>query len=118
MEMAAQLEGPIVDSIWEAFLISWHAKIAPLTCSDLSAADYPPPTYQEKSFADLLTVEGTFRLPELAQVDKSLKEHVGGDPQFDIDLAGEMHRMNATLTPTERETEPERVANHLSKHCR
>lgn len=103
----AQVEGPIVDSLWETFLISWHATILPLNCTQDSAAKHALPTYQEQSFDELLTKEGTFRLPERAAVDTSLKELVGGSPHYDKDLAGEIHRLNATLTPQpENETEP------------
>ena len=113
--MAAQWEGPIVDSLWEAFVISWHADIAPLNCTNDSAALHKSCTFAETSFDKLLTDDGKFRLPEQSAVDRSLQEHVGGNPHWDMDLAGEMHRLNTTLTPQGEQTEPELVAKHLSK---
>ena len=112
----AQVEGPIVDSLWEAFIISWHANIAPLKCAEETAAQHPPPTYQEASFDALLDNDGMFRLPEHASVDRSLQLHNGGDPHWDKDLAGEIFRLHANLTPeSPQDSYMSLVSKHLSK---
>lgn len=116
VEMMTQLEGPIVDSLWETFIISWHNAISPLPCINERAADKTPPTFQEESFKNLLTPEGLFRLPETKPSDSSLLEHVGGDPHYDVDVAGEVMRMHSVLSPSNAtETQPQIVARHLSK---
>ncbi|KAI9715716.1 MAG: hypothetical protein M1828_000731 [Chrysothrix sp. TS-e1954] len=115
VEMMAQLEGPIVDSLWETFLLSWHNSIQPLNCINERAADKPAPTFLQESFKDLLTPEGIFKLPDVKQYDSSLPEHMPGDPQYDVDVAGEINRMHSMLSPkTADETRPECIARHLN----
>ena len=114
--MMAQLEGPIVDGLWESFLVSWHKMIHPICCLNERAADKPMPTFQEESFQKLFTSKGLFRLPERAKPDLNLAPHMGGDPHYDTDIAGEIERMHAMLYPRSESDSPSAiVARHLSK---
>lgn len=93
------LEGPIVDSFWETFLISWHNNLEPaLPCRDSQAANKPAPTLQENSFIDLFGPDGKFHAPEKPLGEK-LPEHRSGSPHYDDTVAGEISRMVSTLTP-------------------
>ncbi|KAK5136872.1 hypothetical protein LTR08_001794 [Meristemomyces frigidus] len=115
VEMMSHIEGPIVDSVWETFIISWHNKIAPtLPCLNTTAASAPPPSYQEASFVDIFESNGTFRKPEKA-TDANLPEHMPGEPHYDSSIAGEIDRMRSVLQPQEGESHPDAVARHLNK---
>lgn len=47
LEMCVQLEGPIVDSIYDTALLTWHnAMKPPMPCIATPAAASPPPTFQ------------------------------------------------------------------------
>lgn len=115
MEMMSHLEGPIVDSLWEAFAISWHEAIQPLACVNDEAARNPPPTFQQESFQRLFTQEGLFRVPETQPVDSGLPEHTHEDPHFDVDIAGEVHRLHSTLQPPAGGSIVDSTAHHLNR---
>lgn len=115
LEMMSHLEGPIVDSLWETFLIAWHNKLEPsLPCRDSSAADALPPTYQEAFFPHLFEPDGRFRLPE-KPMEQDLPEHMPNEPHYDDSLAGEIDRMRCTLKPHPEETHVDAVCRHLNK---
>lgn len=113
--MISHLEGPIVDSFWETFLISWHNNLAPpLPCRNMTAANSPPPTLQEPTFLDLFEPDGSFGLPEKPSKE-TLPEHMSGSPHYDDTLAGEVHRIHSVL----HRSDPSRpyvdtVAAHLN----
>ncbi|KAL9535817.1 hypothetical protein SMMN14_00231 [Sphaerulina musiva] len=116
LEMMTHIEGPIVDSIWETFLISWHNKLEPaLPCRATPATTRPPPTYQLEAFTSLFEQDGSFRLPE-RPFDQNLPEHMPGKPHYDDTMHDEIQRMRSTLRPLEP-TEPHvnAVARHLNK---
>ena len=59
MEMAIQLEGPIVDSIYETTLLTWHnAMDPPLPRISSPAASALPPTFASGNHASLFDKEG------------------------------------------------------------
>ena len=114
--MMTQFEGPVVDSLWEAFIISWHARIAPLNCTQMTASETDPPTYQLKSFNELVTEHYTFRLPESMPTGSILEEHMGGNPHYDADIAGQILRLHAKLLyESQNSSELEAISHHLSK---
>lgn len=114
--MLVQYEGPIVDSIWDTFIISWHKGMdPPPPCLDEPAASKPEPTFAQESFRKLFDAKGDFRVPENESKPESLPPHVAGDPHFDPDIAAEIARMRSMLSPTSPgQAWQEIVANHLS----
>lgn len=113
--MISHLEGPIVDSFWETFLISWHNNLEPpLPCRTTLAANGPAPTLQESSFLELFEPDGRFRLPE-KPIEQKLPEHMSGAPHYDDTLAGEIHRMRSVLNPEDPSTPyVDTIAKHLN----
>lgn len=115
-EMMSHLEGPIVDCLWDTFLVSWHKAMTPSPPSvDRTAASLPLPTFQESTFTDMFNEQGQFRKPETGPAEPRIPEHMPGDPHYDDSISGEIHRMHSALSPRNGETPPEIVARHLSK---
>ena len=115
LEMMSHLEGPIVDSLWETFLISWHNKLdPPAPCRDLPAAGKPAPSYQEDSFKHLFDSNDAFRKPEQS-TKADLPEHMPNEPHFDGSIAQEIERMRSVLRPQGSESHADAVARHLNK---
>lgn len=111
----SHLEGPIVDSFWETFLISWHNNLEPaLPCRNILAGSQAPPTLQEQSFLELFESDGRFRFPE-KPAQEMLEEHNSGCPHYDDSLAGEITRMRSVLNP-EDPSRPyvDTIAKHLN----
>jgi phosphatidylserine/phosphatidylglycerophosphate/cardiolipin synthase-like enzyme len=114
-EMMSHIEGPIVDSVWETFLISWHNQLdPPAPCRDTTARAKPPPTFQEASFKNLFEANGAFRVPE-KPLDADLPEHDPGNPHYDSTISAEIDRMRSVLRPREDESHADAVARHLNK---
>lgn len=114
LEMAAQYEGPIVDSLWETFLVSWHNALEPASpCRTSRAADVPPPTYDEFSFKNLFEPDGRFRVPE-KPLDVDMPEHMPSDPHYDDTVGEEIDRMRCTLAPRGDEKHVDVVCRHLN----
>ncbi|KAK3074410.1 hypothetical protein LTR53_003204 [Teratosphaeriaceae sp. CCFEE 6253] len=115
VEMMTHIEGPIVDSVWETFLVSWHIQLdPPVPCRDTTAMSKPPPTYQEATFTQLFEPDGSFRLPE-KPFNNDLPEHMPGDPHYDDTIAGEIDRMRSVLRPRQGESNADVVCRHLNK---
>lgn len=115
----ARLEGPVVDCLWDTFLVSWHnAMSPPPPCLDRTAASLPVPCYEDESFRQLFNAQGQFRVPEEESPAQRLPEHKPNDPHYDDSLADEIRRMHSWLSPqTEGETPPQIIARHLSTFC-
>lgn len=115
LEMMTQVEGAIVDSLREVFLVSWHISIGPLPCVQDSAASMSLPTFKELSFVQLFSPGGAISLAKPGSRDGILPQHNGGDPHYDVDVAAEMRRTHAILIPrTVAESQVDVVARHLS----
>ncbi|KAF2162387.1 hypothetical protein M409DRAFT_69265 [Zasmidium cellare ATCC 36951] len=116
LEMMTHLEGPIVDSLWETFIVSWHNELKPaLPTRTTPAATTSPPTYAEPSFSTLFEPNGTFRLPEKPPPNPSLPEHMPSSPSYDPTIAAEIDRMRSVLNPSSTERYVDAIANHLNK---
>lgn len=115
LEMMSHLEGPIVDSLWDTFLISWHNKFEPpLPCRNSPAANTVPPSYQEEAFKSVFDSDGAFQMPEVAH-SEVLPEHMPGEPHYDDDVSSEIKRIRSVLTPQASESHADAVAKHLNK---
>ena len=123
-EMMAQLEGPVVDSLWDTFLVSWHTAIGSLPCANELASSKPLPTFEDASFAALFDEQGKRIMPDRNLVSspesgetaqsQPLKEHVAGETHWDVDIAAEVERMRQVLLPTNGESQASVVSRHLS----
>lgn len=119
LEMMAQFEGPIVDSLYDMALITWHNPLSPpLPCGKTPAASSPPPTFNDihKALFDsdgkLLQQysynypmpEGTENVGDIAQKATSLTRselplHTSEDPHYDDDISKEVLRSAAGFIP-------------------
>lgn len=115
-EMLVQYEGAIVDSIWDTFIVSWHKALdPPPPYLNEPATGRREPSYMQQSFLDLFDDNGAFRLPETQDPPRDLPPHLGGDPHFDEDVAGEIRRLQCMLAPkTPGQGWQDVIASHLS----
>jgi phosphatidylserine/phosphatidylglycerophosphate/cardiolipin synthase-like enzyme len=120
LEMLVHLEGPIVDSLYDMALISWHKRLNP-----------PLPSHKSPAAQGGLTVpngltNGTVDgggegngisnsvTEHCAQVSESLPEHTADEPHYDDDIAGEVARSQASLAPKPGETHLQAVTRLLN----
>ncbi|KAJ4289420.1 hypothetical protein N0V88_006900 [Collariella sp. IMI 366227] len=94
LEMLIHLEGPIVDSLYDMALISWHKKLDP-----------PPPCL-------VLQASSTGRQQPLPS--ETLPAHTTNDPHYDDDIAGEVARINAALAPMSGQSHLQAVTQLLN----
>ncbi|KAK4099282.1 hypothetical protein N658DRAFT_540783 [Parathielavia hyrcaniae] len=130
LEMLTHLEGPIVDSLYDMALISWHKRMnPPLPSQDSPAArdGQPVSTWDsEEAVADETAStgaengadEGNWPL-ELSTQDHQdtstpLPEHTTEDPHYDDDIAGEVARSRISLAPKPGETHLQAVTRLLN----
>ncbi|CAG7852085.1 SubName: Full=Uncharacterized protein {ECO:0000313/EMBL:EQB58197.1} [Serendipita indica DSM 11827] len=174
LEMACQLEGPIVDSLYDMMLISWCNKLEPpppSISSPAAAGAFParsmtinlmPKEHSGEEAQSCIHMEnggtsdltpkqepvstsvsprqvlhpegnaergGDFRtesylstgesaIPQ-AQIehpstDNSLEEHTVDDPHYDADIAGEVARVQSSVSPKPGLTRVQAVTRHLN----
>ncbi|KAL9087131.1 MAG: hypothetical protein Q9165_006782 [Trypethelium subeluteriae] len=124
LEMMTHLEGPIVDSLYDTALISWGNTLdPPLPSHSTPAAEGGLPAFSQETFQNLNRpdVPETGNARSLAEVTtdgqkESLPEHLPGDPHYDADIAGEVHRMQAAVSPKENENVMESLSRHLNQN--
>lgn len=120
MEMMTHMEGPIVDSLYDMALLTWHEELKPpLPLLDKPATEHVTGlTYETQSFLDLIPDFPNAlvaKAKSLNDAHKRLPAHVAGDPHYDDDIAGEMLRMQSGLTPKPDERLMNLVTEHMSK---
>lgn len=118
--MMTHLEGPIVDSLWDCALISWHHALEPpLPMHDSPAASAPYPTQSEPTFQGIFggntEAAGVGHSITNGTTVADLPEHLPGDPHYDPDIASEVKRMQSVLSPRKGETHMNVVTRHLNK---
>ncbi|CAG7917080.1 unnamed protein product [Penicillium olsonii] len=103
LEMLSHIEGPIVDSFYDAALLSWGKPLEPpFPLLNSPAKDAPISSYgAEQNGA---SENGTDALPELTT--KS--------PHYDQDLHHEARRVNGSIHPLQNETPTQAVSRHLN----
>jgi phosphatidylserine/phosphatidylglycerophosphate/cardiolipin synthase-like enzyme len=128
VEMMVALEGPIVDSLYDVCLISWHGSLdPPLPSYNTRAAQCGLPTFEDPSFEKLFDDEGNLLIPERGDT-RSLKEvaaagnqgrlplHAAGDPHYDDTVADEVSRMQSVISPHETgESRMSLINEHLNR---
>lgn len=115
LEMTTHLEGPIVDSLWDTFLVSWHNNLEmPLPTRQTEARSQPFPITADRSFSAVnLDAAGHIHAESMTtMVDPQV--HLAGAPQYDSSVGEEMVRMQATLRGADGTCLAESVAQHLS----
>ena len=120
MEMMTQLEGPIVDSIYDTALITWgntfHTSLpssnAPATEGGLTTSHQGnEPLFMDREAAreqHQVVVDG-----QAAQ----LPEHMPGDPHYDPDLTSEITRMQSAYSPKPNESRLQATNRQLNLPC-
>ena len=117
MEMMTQVEGPIVDGIYDTTLITWGDTFSS-SSSSLSYPAHNGGTSSAEQPEDLYTARGPAR--ELQEVEAngetkhSLPEHTDLDPHYDASLAGEIDRMQATYAPKPNEGHLQAINRQLN----
>ncbi|KAL7946719.1 hypothetical protein V8C42DRAFT_318628 [Trichoderma barbatum] len=114
MEMMTHLEGPIVDSIYDTALITWkHPLDPPLPSHNSPAAEGGLPTLnQESLYLDRGAGQNQSRIAVNGQSQSTLPEHTPDDPHYDIDMPGEITRMQSCYSTKPDETRLQ-AANRL-----
>ena len=118
MEMMTHLEGPIVDSLYDCFLITWGCTFDPPLPTLNSPARHGGfgealerplyPTRSDTRTQQEIADEGTAAKPHLAPL-------MPGDPHYDDNLAAEITRMQAMYSPREGETRVQAINRHLNE---
>ncbi|KAL8243917.1 hypothetical protein R6Q59_010175 [Mikania micrantha] len=133
MEMMAQYEGDIVDSIYDTAMVTWHNALnPPMPCLNSPATATSTPTAAIQSFQLLFDQEGnnssftnsnTQHIPNGEDNLERMADHASGldlpqhtsmDPHYDVDVASEVLRAVATLNPRNGETRIQGVSRLLN----
>lgn len=101
LEMLIHLEGPIVDSLYDMALLSWH-----------KAPDPPLPTLDSPAASQ--RVNGQPQAQHISWKGAVLLEHTADDPHYDDDIAGEVARSQASLAPKPGRTHLQAVTRLLN----
>lgn len=106
LEMLSHIEGPIVDSFYDAALLSWGRPLEPpFPLLDSPATDAPIPCYEGVGQTNsVFTENGT----------ESLPEHTTKSQNYDLDLDHEAQRVNGCINPVGNETRTQAFTRHLS----
>ncbi|KAJ5129814.1 uncharacterized protein N7515_005853 [Penicillium bovifimosum] len=104
LEMLSHIEGPIVDSFYDAALLSWGKALEPpFPLLNSPARDAAIPCCEDNA-DNVCTVNGFEHLPE----------HTTKSPNYDIDINHEAQRVNGSVHPQGAETRTEAVTRHLT----
>lgn len=107
LEMLSHIEGPIVDSFYDAALLSWGKPLdPPLPLLHSPASDAPIPCYQG------VEVERNASSSENAAA--VLPEHTINTPHYDNDLSHETKRVNESIESIGTKSSTQAVTRHLS----
>lgn len=104
VEMLVHIEGPIVDSFYDAALLSWGKPLdPPFPLLNSPARDVPIPCHEARS-------------PDLASGDASeiFPEHTTSSSYYDLSMAQETQRVNSGVYPRGEESLTRAVTRHLS----
>jgi hypothetical protein len=128
VEMMTHLEGPIVDSLYDVCLISWHEALEPpMPSYNTPAAMGGLPTFDDPSFHSMFDQSGQLLVPSqgdakgLPEVvadgnETALPLHAPADPHYDPTIAAEVRRMQSVLSPhSGTKTRMELVTEHLNR---
>ncbi|KAI1830175.1 hypothetical protein DTO006G1_8602 [Penicillium roqueforti] len=104
LEMLSHIEGPIVDSFYDAALLSWGKALdPPFPLLNSPAKDAPIPCHVGR-YDGISTERG----------DTVLPEHTTDSPHYDNDFEQEARRVNDSVYPQGDETRTQAVSRHLN----
>ncbi|KAJ6096543.1 hypothetical protein N7486_007289 [Penicillium sp. IBT 16267x] len=104
LEMLSHIEGPIVDSFYDAALLSWGKPLdPPLPMLNSPAESNPIPAHNGEH-----KVDPNVSLPE------DLQENTASSPHWDVDFEGEAKRVNSSINSRGGETPTQAVTRHLN----
>ncbi|KAJ5928499.1 hypothetical protein N7466_007455 [Penicillium verhagenii] len=104
LEMLSHIEGPIVDSFYDAALLSWGKPLdPPLPLLNSPAESAPIPAHH-----------GEQKLDPTEDLPADLTENTSETPRWDVDFEGEAHRVNSSVDPRGDETPTQAVTRHLN----
>jgi phosphatidylserine/phosphatidylglycerophosphate/cardiolipin synthase-like enzyme len=129
VEMMTHLEGPIVDSLYDCFLITWHNKFQPpLPTHSSPARQGGYSTSNEASFQSLFPPADQPMYPtdvdgrgpqEIVHQGNEVKPHLAphnpGDPHYDESLAAEITRVQSMYSPSGNESRVSAINRHLNE---
>jgi len=105
LEMLTHIEGPIVDSFYDAALLSWGKPLdPPLPQLNSPAESAPIPCHHGEQKLD----------PTSESSSEDLPENTNSSIHWDVDFEGEAKRVNASILPRGDETPTQAVTRHLS----
>ncbi|KAF2638859.1 phospholipase D/nuclease [Massarina eburnea CBS 473.64] len=110
LEMMTQIEGPIVDSLYDTAVIAWYQSMQPTL-----------PLLYELAWNNESKPKVLFHHqdgPTVASESVKLPLHQGGDPHYDIDILSEIKRGQDALSPIGEETRMEAISRHLNEPTR
>ncbi|KAK9850561.1 Phospholipase D/Transphosphatidylase [Penicillium brevicompactum] len=106
LEMLSHIEGPIVDSFYDAALLSWGKPLEPpFPLLNSPARDAPIQCYKG--------AEQENGAPSQNGAE-ALPEHTTKSPHYDLDYHHEARRVNECMKPTETQTPTQAVSRHLN----
>jgi phosphatidylserine/phosphatidylglycerophosphate/cardiolipin synthase-like enzyme len=128
MEMMTHLEGPIVDSLYDSFLITWNDALEPpLPTHNFPATQGGFSTSDDPSFQSLFPSKDQHVHPAQAdareqqvivQDGSEAKDHLAphnpGDPHYDDTLAAEITRIQVMYSPKPGESRVAAINRHLN----
>ncbi|KAL2691010.1 hypothetical protein IWX47DRAFT_933289, partial [Phyllosticta citricarpa] len=106
LEMMTHLEGAILDSLYDAALITWHDKLdPPLPLISVGTSQVQlQSTFKQPSFHELVQHADFF----------SSQIHNPGDPHNESEIAGEVIRVQSAVTPKNGQKVMDLVTGHLN----
>ncbi|KAF2140413.1 uncharacterized protein K452DRAFT_360026 [Aplosporella prunicola CBS 121167] len=119
LEMMTHCEGPIVDSLYDMALLTWHEALNPPLplLGALTTKRDSVLTTDTSSLVEIVDSTGGLLTAKIQHVNDSgerLPEDAPGDPHYDADIAGEILRLQSALTPAHGERVVDLVAQHLN----
>lgn len=104
LEMLTHIEGPIVDSFYDAALLSWGKPLDPPLPLLSSPAIHAPIPCHEAGSPD----------PSLANGTEIPQEHSTSSSYYDVSMAQEAQRVNSGVYPRGEESPTQAVTRYLS----
>ena len=119
LEMMTHVEGPIVDSLYDTALITWNNHLnPPLPSHDAPATEGGLPTSgQEPFYMDRPVGREQHQIANDGRAAR-LPEHMPDDPHYDVDLNGEIMRMQSCYSDKRSETHLQAVNRQLNLACK
>lgn len=118
LEMMVQVEGPIVDALYDYSLVSWDKALEPpLPLMDSPAVDAEIQCFKDKDFNDLVAIKQRLdsQEPFIRPGDARPPENLTTSPHYDDNIAGEILRLQTSWTAEEGGSEVALIAHHLNR---